>query len=88
MLSEQRRVTVGNKPLSNYIALVSTFLSQGVKEIVIRGKGENISKAVDLYNILHRRLGDYLKLTNVSIGTEHVGGRAVSYIEITLQRTY
>ncbi|PUA32405.1 MAG: hypothetical protein B7O98_07050 [Zestosphaera tikiterensis] len=88
MLSEQRRVTVGNKPLSNYIALVSTFLSQGVKEVVIRGKGENISKAVDLYNILHRRLGDYLKLTNVSIGTERVGGRAVSYIEITLQRTY
>ncbi len=87
-MSEQRRVTVGNKPLSNYIALVSMFLNQGVKEIIIHGRGQNISKAVDLYNILNRRLGDYLKLANVSIGTEHAGGKSLSYIEIVVRRTY
>ena len=54
--------------------------------MIIRGNGENIYRAVNLYNILKSRLGDGVRLLNVRIGSEKRGFKHVPYIEIEIER--
>jgi len=53
--------------------------------LVIKGRGDYIPKAIDVYNEVKKRLGNALVLEKVSIGSERVGRRVLSFIEISLR---
>lgn len=53
--------------------------------LILKGRGDNIHKAVDVYNEVKARVGDALKLVGVSIGSEKVGRRRLPYIELKLK---
>jgi len=85
-LSEESRITIGNKPIADYIVSIAILFNQGVKRIIIKGKGDKISKAVAVYNAVKDRMGDVIKLENVRIGSEDKRGKLVSFIEITIEK--
>jgi len=53
--------------------------------VVIKGRGDFIEKAIDVYNEMKARMGDALKLVKVNIGSERVGRRIYPYIEIKVK---
>jgi len=53
--------------------------------VVIKGRGDFIEKAIDVYNEMKARMGDALKLVKVNIGSEKVGRRIYPYIEIKVK---
>jgi len=83
---EESRITVGNKPVIDYIVSIAILLNQGIKRIIIRGRGPNISKAVAVYNAVKDRMGDAIKLSDVRIGSEDRRGKLISFIEIVIER--
>mgnify|MGYP001772804760 CR=1 FL=1 len=87
-MSETRsyKVSVGRRALSDYLASIAIIFNHGVKSVVIRGCGDNIYRAVTLYNVLKSRLGDGVRLANVRIGSERRGFKYVPYIEIEVER--
>ncbi len=87
-MNERGELSVGSKPLGDYIVSAAILFNQGYKQVLIKGRGSNISKAVALYNALKERMGDALKLVNVRIGSNEVRGKIVSYIEILVERAY
>ncbi|MEB3756626.1 MAG: DNA-binding protein [Desulfurococcales archaeon] len=83
-------INIGQKPLEEYLLEAVTAYQSGIETIVIKGRGFNICKAIDLYNDLLERLGeDAFQVENVEIGTERVRekGRTVprSYIIIKIK---
>jgi len=87
-MSECGEISVGNRPLGDYIVSAAILFNQGYRQVLIRGRGNNISKAVALYNALKERMGDALKLVDVRIGSNEIRGRIVSFIEILIERVY
>ncbi len=81
-------VDIGRKPVDDYIFEIIVSFQEGIDEIVIRGFGDYISKAVDVYNELYSRLGESIELENVEIGSEKRGGRIKPYISIHVKRKY
>lgn len=80
-----RKLSVGNRSMETYVFLFNNYLSQGVRRVVLYGRGENIARAVDLYNLISHRLGNLVRLCRVNIGTEVLEGRHASYIELELE---
>ena len=79
-------IVVGKKPVANYVLTSIIMFNQGMDEVVIKGRGENISKAVDVYNALKDRLGESLELVSIEIGSERGGRRLLPFIEIKVRR--
>ncbi len=88
MSSEESRITIGNKPILDYIVSIAILFNQGIRRIVIKGRGDNISKAVAVYNAIKERMGDSVKLSDVRIGSEDRRGKLVSFIEIVIERAF
>lgn len=80
-------VVIGKKSVPDYVLEVILKFNEGIDEVVIKGRGQMISKAVDVYNALKSKLGDSLQLVSVNIDSDNIGGRLVSYIEIRVRRT-
>lgn len=80
------KVSVGRRAMRDYLASIAIMFNRGVKSVVIRGCGDNINRAVTLYNVLKSRLGDSVRLTNVRIGSERRGFKYVPYIEIEIEK--
>ncbi len=80
-----RKLNVGSKPMETYVLLFNNYVNQGVKKVVLYGRGDNIVRAVDLYNLISRRLGGLVRLSKVNIGTVEYGGRRSSYIELEVE---
>ncbi|OYT49841.1 MAG: DNA-binding protein [Desulfurococcales archaeon ex4484_204] len=85
-MGEESKITIGNKPLIDYIVSLAILFNQGIRRIIIRGSGDKISKAIAVYNALKERMGDAVKLNDVRIGSENRRGRMVSYIEIVVEK--
>lgn len=81
-------VVIGKKSVANYVLASIVLFNQGMDEVIIKGRGEAISKAVDVYNALKTRLGDSLELVEVEIGSERAGKRLTSYISIKVRRLF
>jgi DNA-binding protein len=80
-------VIVSTGDTSEY-ALRAIVSLRGLSEdevIVIKGRGNFIEKAIDVYNEMKSRMGDTLKLVKVNIGSERVGRRIFPYIEIKVK---
>lgn len=86
MAKQLNTVIVGSKPIDNYVLAAIVLFNQGAEYIILKGRGPNISRAVDVYNALKRRLGDAIELSNVEIGSEQSSGGRTSFIKVTLKR--
>ena len=92
MSGDSNTVYIGRKPTMNYVlAVITNFNSSDTKEVAIKARGQAISTAVDVAEIVSRRFMKDLKVSDVTIGTEEMqqqegGTRNVSTIEIKLAR--
>jgi DNA-binding protein len=83
-------VFVGKKGTMAYVMAVVTQFNAGMQTVVIKARGQAISRAVDTAEIVRQRFMTDASLREIKIGTEEVSGeegiRRVSIIEITLAK--
>lgn len=87
---EGNLVRVGNKPVMNYVMACVTLFNSGISEIIIRARGNTITKAVDIAEMLRRSFIRDLTIISIKVGSEDVKGReevfSISTIEIALKK--
>jgi len=80
-------VIIGKKPLEKYCFTVLD-ISNKFGKVVVRARGTNMVKAINLAEIVRRKFG--LKVNGIKIGTEKVERdgkeKNISFIEINLKR--
>ena len=64
-------VFVGKKPTMNYVLAVVTQFSDGIKEVHIKARGNSISRAVDVAEVVRNRFMPG-SVMGVVIGTEEL----------------
>jgi len=82
-------IFIGKKPMMSYALAALLQFDAGSKEIVLKARGRAISKAVDVAELIKRRLlVDNVEVKSINIGTEVLGEdqRNVSTIEIVLAK--
>ena len=89
---QQNVILVGKKPTMTYALMAMLLLSRGIGEITVKARGAAISKAVDITQVLKRRLmSELVDIKGVKIGTDVLGEaenvRHVSTIEIAVYKT-
>ena len=66
-------VYIGRKPTMNYVlAVITNFNSSDTKNVTIKARGQAISTAVDVAEIVNRRFMKDLKVSDITIGTEEM----------------
>ena len=90
MSEEANVIYVGRKAVMNYVLAVLLQFDAGAKKVILKARGKAISKAVDVAEIVKRRLlENKVDITQCKIDTEEVGEdpniRKVSTIEIWLE---
>ncbi len=78
-------VLIGKKGAMAYVLAVVTGFNSDNK-VVIKARGRNISKAVDVAEIIRNRFLQEAKIDKIEIGTETIENRAVSTMEITMSK--
>jgi len=89
MKQERNAVYIGAKPLMSYALAALLQLNAGQNPVVLKARGRAISKAVDVAEVIKRRLMSGQSFaTDVKIDTEVLGEemRNVSTIEIVLTK--
>ncbi|MBS7657399.1 DNA-binding protein Alba [Candidatus Bathyarchaeota archaeon] len=94
MSKDSNTVYIGQKPTMNYVLAVLTHINtKNAKEVTIKARGQAISAAVDVAEIVNKRFMKELGVSNISIGTEEMPPREgenkyrkVSTIEITMTK--
>lgn len=81
-------IDIGKRPIDDYVFEAIISFQEGVNDIILRGRGDFISRAVDVYWALKDRLGNSIELIDVEIGSEKIRGRLRSYIAIKIRRKY
>jgi DNA-binding protein len=89
-MAEDNVVYVGSKPVMNYVLAVTTQLNNS-KEVVLKSRGQAISRAVDAAEIVRNRFMPGVKVKNINISTEELTREDgttmnVSAMEITLSK--
>jgi archaea-specific DNA-binding protein len=84
-------VFIGKKPLMAYATAVMMHFNMGSKQITVKARGQSISHAVDVVEVVRNRFFQgKLVIKEVKIATELLGEgdeqRNVSTIEIVLAR--
>ena len=83
-------IFVGIKPVMTYATAVMMSFAPGINELKLKARGNAISRAVDVAEVVDRRFFNGKLSKKVSIGTEVLGEggeqRNVSTIEIRLLR--
>lgn len=72
MKSSENTILVGKKPSMAYAVGVLTQFSNGQDEVHIKARGLSISKAVDVAEIVRRKLMRDVKIASIEIGTEEM----------------
>jgi DNA-binding protein len=89
-IEDNNIIYVGNKPPMNYVTAIMAVLNSGsFTEVVLKARGNAISRAVDAAEITHNRFLTNAEVKHIDIGTDVVtneDGRKsnVSSIEICL----
>ena len=94
MTENQDVIFVGSKPPMSYVLAVITSLSSSdAKEITLKARGQAITTAVDVAEIVRNRFLKDLKVSKIDIGTAEMPpregenrSRMVSTMEITLSK--
>jgi DNA-binding protein len=89
-MAEDNVVYVGSKPVMNYVLAVTTQLNNS-KEVVLKSRGQAISRAVDAAEIVRNRFMPGVKIKSINISTEELTREDgttmnVSAMEITLTK--
>jgi len=84
-------VFVGLKPVMSYVTAIIMHLNSNNREVIVKARGNAISKAVDAVEVARRRFFEgKLVVKEISIGTEVLGQenerRNVSTMEIKLEK--
>ena len=85
-------VFIGKKPLMAYATAVMMHFNEGTKHLTVKARGQAISHAVDVVEVVRRRffMGK-LHIKEVKIGSEVLGEagetRNVSTIEIMIEKS-
>lgn len=84
-------VYIGKKPTMNYVLAVVTQFNSGMQEVTIKARGNSISRAVDVKEIVTNRFLPGLKEKSIKTSSEDLlnedGTRSkVSAIQITLAK--
>ena len=88
--TDENVIYVGSKPPMSYVlAVVTQFNTSGSDEVIIKARGQSISRAVDTAEIVRNRFVTDAEVKDIKIGTETLpreeGGTInVSSIEIFL----
>ena len=87
---DENTIFVGRKPPMSYVLAVVTQFNTGSDEIVIKARGQSISRAVDTAEIVRNRFVTNAVVKDIKISTEAMTneeGRTsnVSSIEIILK---
>ncbi len=82
-------VRIGKKPTMNYVVACVTLFNTGVPEVMVRARGQSITKAVETVEMLRRAFFKNVQIHSVDIGTEDVeredgSTTSLSTIEIVL----
>ncbi|HDI42629.1 DNA-binding protein Alba [Candidatus Bathyarchaeota archaeon] len=84
-------ILIGRKPVMKYVLAVILQFSGGAKEVVLKARGRNISKAVDVAEVVRRKFMETVQVKDIKIGTETVeregNVRNLSTVEIVLEKT-
>ncbi len=93
MLPQETAVLVGKKPPMNYVLACLTSFHEGAGEVVIKARGQSISKAVDIAEIVKNKFMPNAFIKEVTIGTEEIplreggGTKRASSIMIRLSKS-
>jgi len=84
-------VRIGKKPIMNYVVACVTLFNSGADEVMVRARGQAITKAVETVLMLRNSFIKDLEIAEIRIGSEEVtrldGTRgAISTIEIILEK--
>ena len=83
-------IFVGKKPNMSYVLAIVTQLNSGQNEVHVKARGQSISKAVDVVEIIKNKFMSDLKVSNISIGTDVLKTEKetinVSRIDITIKK--
>ena len=80
-------IYVGNKPPMNYVTAIMAVLNSGnFTEVVLKARGNAISRAVDAAEITHNRFLTNAEVKHIDIGTEVVTNEDGQEIKCLLYR--
>ena len=65
-------VLIGRKPVMNYVVACLTIFNAGEEEVVVKARGQAISKAVDTVELLRRAFVKGLELKDIKVGTKEI----------------
>ncbi|HZD12752.1 MAG TPA: DNA-binding protein Alba, partial [Candidatus Binatus sp.] len=68
----QAIVRIGKKPTMNYVVACMTLFNKGLPEIMVRARGQSITKAVETVEMLRRAFLRDVNVHSVGIGTESI----------------
>lgn len=91
MADVNNTVYIGRKPAMNYVLAVVTQFNSGSAEVIVKARGRNISRAVDVAEIVRNRFMTDAQIGSIQIATEKLTGEGgqtanVSSIEIFLRK--
>ena len=90
-MNQSNQVLIGKKPLMNYVVACLTIFNQKENEVILRARGNSISKAVDVAEMLRRTFVKNLNVKSITIGSDELerpegGTTNVSIIEVNLSK--
>jgi DNA-binding protein len=86
-MERSNTVFIGRKPVLNYVLACMTLFKSGHEEIIVKARGQSISRAVDVVEVLKNRFMPNAEVVKIEISTEQVqseerGTSNVSAIDI------
>lgn len=84
-------VLVGKKPVMNYVLAAIRLFTEGANEVILKARGQNISKAVDAAERIRKTFLKDVIIKDIKIDSENIeapNGRVkrIPVIEIVLSR--
>ncbi len=71
-MANENTVYVGRKSPMDYVLAVITQFNRGSKEVLIKARGQSISRSVDVAEITRRKFLTDCVVSNIEIGTEEL----------------
>jgi len=90
-MTDNNIVYIGAKPTMNYVLALITQFHNNSKEVIIKARGQSITKAVDAVEIARNKFINNIVVKNIEIKTEELktesGSRNISAIAITIEKS-
>jgi DNA-binding protein len=71
-MERSNTVFIGRKPVLNYVLACMTLFKSGHEEIVVKARGQSISRAVDVVEVLKNRFMPNAEVVKIEISTEQM----------------